>query len=478
VKDRTSWDNHGEVGFYVGRALDHYRCYRVWIVKTKSERISDCLAWYPVTSQPNKSETSEPKYPLVPPGFAPMPAVVAPSLVPPTTGGKERVVAPTGGKERVSVTPEVIIQNPNQLIHQKRNRAEAYYVPLTEAEMHRLPRATVNKIGKDFVDVTDAPIIIEGHIVGICRDRVSKSICYKYYDTTKYPSAPRNRSNYLYIVIKWALANAKFSNPQSSLQAVANFISHEQTRLNNGPGAPAKRKHSRTKAHRNRPELQWYQRLGKGGKQNVANSATVVYDFPHSFSAVDLNEDGSILTFRSAMMGPDKDLWLAAHGEELTRLIEQGRGKFIRRSAVPKGKQVTYYNPQVKIKMKNGLPDRRVRGTIGGDKLDAFGPTRANTAALEMIRLFINSMVSERAQMMTLDIRNFYLGTPMEEPVYMFINIDTIPQSIIDKYKLRDIVENGKVVMEVSTTIYGLKEAGKLSQDRLVAHLSEYGYKQ
>ena len=66
----------------------------------------------------------------------------------------------------------------------------------------------------------------------------------------------------------------------------------------------------------------------------------------------------------------------------------------------------------------------------------------------------------------------------MSEPVYMFINIDTIPQTIIDKYNLRDIVENGKVVMEVSSTIYGLKEAGKLSQDRLVAHLSEYGYKQ
>jgi hypothetical protein len=80
--------------------------------------------------------------------------------------------------------------------------------------------------------------------------------------------------------------------------------------------------------------------------------------------------------------------------------------------------------------------------------------------------------------MMTLDIRNFYLGTPMEEPVYMFINVDSIPHDIFDKYQLRDIAENGKVVMEVSSTIYGLKEAGKLSQDRLVAHLAEYGYKQ
>jgi len=163
----------------------------------------------------------------------------------------------------------------------------------------------------------------------------------------------------------------------------------------------------------------------------VANSATRANSVFESFSAVDLNADGSILTFRSAMMGPDKDKWLKAHGEELTRLIEQGRSRFIRRSAVPKGKQVTYYNPQVKTKMKNGVLEHRIRGTIGGDKLDAFGPTRANTAALEMIRLFINSMVSEKAHMMTLDIRNFYLGTPMEEPVFMSINFDSIPQDIV-----------------------------------------------
>ena len=88
VKDRTSWDNHGELGFYVGRALDHYRCYRVWILKTKKQRISDCLAWYPVTSQPNKSAISEPKYPLVPPGFLPLPAVVAPLSSTPNHGWK------------------------------------------------------------------------------------------------------------------------------------------------------------------------------------------------------------------------------------------------------------------------------------------------------------------------------------------------------------------------------------------------------
>ena len=88
VKDRASWDSHGDVGFYVGRAIDHYRCYRVWIPKTKDYRISDCLAWFPATIQVNSPANVNPVYPLVPPGFAPLPAVIAPSLVPPPTGGK------------------------------------------------------------------------------------------------------------------------------------------------------------------------------------------------------------------------------------------------------------------------------------------------------------------------------------------------------------------------------------------------------
>ena len=68
----------------------------------------------------NSSEPSKPTvYPLVPPGFLPLPAAVAPSVVPPPTGGKERVVDTTGGKERVREPPQVVIQNPEQLVHHK-----------------------------------------------------------------------------------------------------------------------------------------------------------------------------------------------------------------------------------------------------------------------------------------------------------------------------------------------------------------------
>jgi hypothetical protein len=36
---RASWDPHGLDGYYLGPALDHYRCYQVHITKTKGTRI-------------------------------------------------------------------------------------------------------------------------------------------------------------------------------------------------------------------------------------------------------------------------------------------------------------------------------------------------------------------------------------------------------------------------------------------------------
>jgi hypothetical protein len=40
---RASWDPHGLDGYYLGPALDHYRCYQVHITKTKGARIVDTV---------------------------------------------------------------------------------------------------------------------------------------------------------------------------------------------------------------------------------------------------------------------------------------------------------------------------------------------------------------------------------------------------------------------------------------------------
>ena len=40
---RTSWGKHASQGWYLGAALQHYRCHRVWNKETKAERISDTV---------------------------------------------------------------------------------------------------------------------------------------------------------------------------------------------------------------------------------------------------------------------------------------------------------------------------------------------------------------------------------------------------------------------------------------------------
>jgi hypothetical protein len=44
---RRSWDPHGVEGWYLGPATDHYRCYRVYVSKTRAERITDTVELFP-----------------------------------------------------------------------------------------------------------------------------------------------------------------------------------------------------------------------------------------------------------------------------------------------------------------------------------------------------------------------------------------------------------------------------------------------
>jgi hypothetical protein len=74
---------------------------------------------------------------------------------------------------------------------------------------------------------------------------------------------------------------------------------------------------------------------------------------------------------------------------------------------------------------------------------------------------------------MTIDIKDFYLHTPMFEYEYMRIPVKFIPAGIIEQYKPH---HNGYVLAKLRKGIYGLPQAGKLANDRLVTHLGKSGY--
>jgi hypothetical protein len=44
---RRTWAPHGQYGWYIGPALEHCRCYTVYITKTQSEQIVETVEFFP-----------------------------------------------------------------------------------------------------------------------------------------------------------------------------------------------------------------------------------------------------------------------------------------------------------------------------------------------------------------------------------------------------------------------------------------------
>ena len=94
---------------------------------------------------------------------------------------------------------------------------------------------------------------------------------------------------------------------------------------------------------------------------------------------------------------------------------------FISRSKVPKNKRLTYarfvcsYHPQK-------AEPYRTRITIGGNLIDYPGNLSMKVANMTTFKILVNSSLSTPgARWLGLDVKNYYLGTPMEDYEYMFI---------------------------------------------------------
>ncbi len=72
------------------------------------------------------------------------------------------------------------------------------------------------------------------------------------------------------------------------------------------------------------------------------------------------------------------------------------------------------------------------RITVGGNLIFYPGDAETNTVSLELIKLMLNSIILHKgAQFATIDIKKFYLDTPMVDPKYVCIKITYIPKEFI-----------------------------------------------
>jgi hypothetical protein len=91
-----------------------------------------------------------------------------------------------------------------------------------------------------------------------------------------------------------------------------------------------------------------------------------------------------------------------------------------------------------------------VRWTVGGDQVNYPGNVSAKTADITTAKILINSVLSTpNAKLVTSDLNDFYLGTPMERYEHMRIPLHMLPNNIMDLYELHDLVHNGYVHVEI-----------------------------
>jgi hypothetical protein len=77
---------------------------------------------------------------------------------------------------------------------------------------------------------------------------------------------------------------------------------------------------------------------------------------------------------------------------------------------------------------------------------------------------------------MTIDLKDFYLMSDLDDYEYVRIPKFMIPQQIIDLYHLEDKFDDGFIYAEVRKGIYSLPQAGRLANLRLENFLRPYGY--
>jgi hypothetical protein len=77
---------------------------------------------------------------------------------------------------------------------------------------------------------------------------------------------------------------------------------------------------------------------------------------------------------------------------------------------------------------------------------------------------------------MVIDIKNFYLNTPLGRFEYMVINLASLPQETIEKYDLNELTQDGKVYIEIQKGMYGSPQTGILANESLFYNLAKDGY--
>ena len=425
--ERGSYDTHVVPGWYIGPALHHYRCYRVWIPETNSERVTDNLTWVP-----------------------------------------HNIPVPTATQK------DLIIASANDLTAALQMFVKSPLIP---------PADTITrKALLDLSTIFSAEVHpTEDHIILSIRPEPDPIVSPVKNPTAKLPRVPTPTPK----APLPRVPKPKYSPPTTT----ADYQTHNNTRKSTRRQASASKNTSIPVQASNfafAPLLPLRVRtLIKNEK--LRSSDTSIHPLYKCNSVLD-HATGKLLEYRDLIKTDNKENWLNGGSKEFARLA-QGRSKddtkstntifFMHPDELPKGKKATYLRICANYRPQKADP-YRVRFTVGGNLVDYKGITYTPTADLTTAKILFNSVLSTPgATFFSIDLSNFYLITPFlnsSDYEYMWIPAWCIPPDIMRDYKLQSKIKNGRVLVEIRTGMYGLPQAGRMAYLKLVKHLAADGY--
>jgi hypothetical protein len=203
-------------------------------------------------------------------------------------------------------------------------------------------------------------------------------------------------------------------------------------------------------------------------------------------AVLDMNT-GKLMEMKHLLVNPKyKDLWGKSYTKELGRLAQGVPGvtgtntiKFIQRDEVPleRIKDETYGRVWVNYCPKKDDPNY-MQLTVGGNCINYPCDCGMPTVNMVTVKIHLHSVISTKgARYCMIDLKYFYLMTPMTRPEYMRMKLNDVPMELVELYNLTDKVDiNGYIHINIQKGMYGLPQVGILAQEFLKKCPNKHGY--
>jgi hypothetical protein len=495
--NRGTWAPHASEGWYLGPALEAYRCFTVYSTDTRHARTADTVQFLPhVVPVPVASATDlitaslqdilqvlkhpAADTPVVPPtarrALQDLHEIFAPNSPPPepvdpgtvrTQTTTDRPADNTALEQAAPVSPTPAPVSPL--------RVRTPSSPASPLRVPRLPR------------IVSPPASPERHGTAIndMPTPRTRNTGVPATNPTTPISAPAPNTPPAPVGLSYGSLTGRAARNTKRREAAQKRRTSDRPKRNSPPAslaesaaaAPLTHSHQTRQArHGRRPTI-----LSRAGLC-VASSALHAMLLPSEMPLFALHgnafnpDTGTLAEYPELSRCSDGPRWIQGNTLEIRRLLATQTIRFIPKAAIPAHKRATYLRVVCAFRPEKDDP-YRVRWTVGGNLIEYLHDASTKTADLTTVKCLINSVLSTpNARFLTADLKDFYLGTPLADPEYMRVHTRMLPPEIIAEYDLHHLIHNDHVVVEINKGMYGLPQAGRIANDYLTELLAPAGY--